>query len=40
MAFRIADMFIDTLARLTGNEQKVIKTTALGLRLNSAKPGR
>ncbi len=39
MAFRIADTFIDSLARLTGNEQKVVKTTAFGLQLKSAKPG-
>jgi len=30
VAFRIADTSIDSLARLTGNDQKVVKATALG----------
>jgi hypothetical protein len=29
MEFRIADTFTDGLARLTGEEQKAVKTTAL-----------
>jgi len=37
--FRIADTFTDSLARLTGDEQKAVKTTAFGLRLNQANPG-
>lgn len=28
MDFRVADTFTDSLARLTGNEQKAVKTTA------------
>ena len=28
MEFRIADTFTDSLARLTGDEQKAVKTTA------------
>ncbi len=28
MAFRIADTFTDSLARLTGEEQRAVKTTA------------
>jgi mRNA-degrading endonuclease RelE of RelBE toxin-antitoxin system len=39
MQFRIADTFIDSLARLTGDEQKVVKTTAFDLQLNPANPG-
>src|SRR5438874_7043258 len=39
MEFRIADTFTDSLARLTGDEQKAVKTTAFDLQLNSAKPG-
>ena len=31
MEFRIADTFTDSLARLTGEEQKAIKTTAFDL---------
>ena len=30
MDFRIADTFTDSLARLTGDEQKAVKTTAFG----------
>jgi mRNA-degrading endonuclease RelE of RelBE toxin-antitoxin system len=37
--FRIADTFTDSLARLTGEEQKAVKTTAFDLQLNPAKPG-
>lgn len=39
MEFRIADTFTDSLARLTGDEQKAIKTTAFDLQLNPANPG-
>jgi hypothetical protein len=39
MDFRIADTFTDSLARLTGDEQKAVKTTAFDLQLNSANPG-
>ena len=39
MNFRIADTFTDSLARLTGNEQKAVKTTAFDLQLNPAQPG-
>jgi len=35
--FRIADIFTSSLARLTGNEQKAVKTTAFDLQLNPAK---
>ena len=39
MEFRIADTFTDSLARLTGDEQKAVKTTAFDLQLNPAQPG-
>ena len=39
MDFRIADTFTDSLAKLTGNEQKAVKTTAFDLQLNPARPG-
>jgi hypothetical protein len=39
MEFRIADTFTESLARLTGDEQKVVKTTAFDLQLNPANPG-
>ncbi len=39
MNFRIADTFTDSLARLTGEEQKLVKTTAFDLQLNPAGPG-
>ena len=38
MEFRIADTFTDSLARLTGDEQKAVKTTAFDLQLNPAHP--
>ena len=38
MDFRISDTFTDSLARLTGDEQKLVKTTAFDLQLNSAHP--
>jgi superfamily I DNA/RNA helicase/mRNA-degrading endonuclease RelE of RelBE toxin-antitoxin system len=39
MHFRIADTFTDSLSKLTGEEQKIVKTTAFDLQLNSANPG-
>lgn len=39
MEFRIADTFTDSLSRLTGDEQKAVKTTAFDLQLNPANPG-
>jgi mRNA-degrading endonuclease RelE of RelBE toxin-antitoxin system len=39
MEFRIADTFTDSLARLTGDEQKAVKTTAFDLQLSPANPG-
>lgn len=39
MDFRIADTFTDSLARLTGEEQKAVKKTAFDLQLNPANPG-
>jgi hypothetical protein len=38
MEFRIADTFTDSLARLTGDEQKLAKTHAFDLQLNPAHP--
>ena len=38
MDFRIADTFTDSLSRLTGDEQKAVKTTAFDLQLNPANP--
>ncbi len=37
--FRIADTFSDSLAKLTGDEQKAAKTTAFDLQLDSSAPG-
>ena len=39
MQFRIADTFIDSLAKLTGDEQKAVKTTTFDLQVNPAHPG-
>src|SRR3990172_3638256 len=39
MEFLIADTFTDSLARLTGEEQKSVKTTAFDLQLNPVNPG-
>jgi mRNA-degrading endonuclease RelE of RelBE toxin-antitoxin system len=39
MEFRIADTFTDSLARLTSEEQKAVKTTAFDLQMNPANPG-
>lgn len=38
MDFRIADSFTDSLARLDGEEQKAVKTTAFDLQMNPAHP--
>jgi len=38
MEFRIADTFTDGLAKLTGDEQKAVKTAAFDLQLNPAHP--
>src|SRR5271155_4212812 len=38
MEFRIADTFTDSLAKLTGDEQKAVKTTAFDLQMNPAHP--
>ena len=39
MDFRIADTFTDSLAHLTGEEQKAVKTTAFDLQIDPANPG-
>ncbi|MDW7643772.1 MAG: hypothetical protein SCI25_01880 [Desulfuromonadales bacterium] len=39
MNLRIADTFTDSLAKLNGDEQKAVKTTAFDLQLNPANPG-
>ncbi len=39
MEFRIADTFTDSLGRLTGEEQKAVKTTAFDLQIDPANPG-
>ncbi len=39
MEFRIADTFTESLARLTGQEQKAVKTTAFDLQLDPSAPG-
>ena len=39
MDFRIADTFTDSLARLTGEEQKAVKTTAFDLQVNPTATG-
>ena len=39
MHFRIADTFTDSLAKLTGDEQKAVKITAYDLQTNPAQPG-
>ena len=39
MQFRIADTFTDSLVRLTGDEQKAVKTAAFDLQMNPAHPG-
>ncbi|MFQ5706766.1 MAG: UvrD-helicase domain-containing protein [bacterium] len=39
MQFRIADTFTDSLAKLTSQEQKAVKTTAFDLQMDPASPG-
>src|SRR6056297_175530 len=39
MHFRISDTFTDSLARLQGDEQKAVKTTAFDLQMDPANPG-
>src|SRR2546427_10636160 len=39
MEFRIADTFTGSLARLTGDEQKAVKTTAFDLQVDPSNPG-
>ena len=39
MDFRIANTFTDSLARLTGEDQKAVKTTSFDLQINPANPG-
>ena len=39
MEFRIADTFVDSLAKLTNQEQKAVKTTVFDLQVNPASPG-
>ena len=39
MNILIADTFTDSLAKLNGNEQKAVKTTAFDLQMNPANPG-
>ena len=39
MAFRIADTFLDGLARLTGEHQKAVNTTDFDWQLHPAQPG-
>ena len=39
MQFRIADTFTASLARLTGEEQKAVKTTAFDLQVDPSRPG-
>lgn len=39
MEFRIADTFTDSLTRLTGDEQKAVKTTAFDLQMSPVNPG-
>ena len=39
MDFRIADTFTDSLARLTSDEQKAVKTSAFDLQMDPSRPG-
>jgi len=39
MEFRIADTFIDSLAKLSNQDQKVVKTTVFDLQINPTNPG-
>lgn len=38
MEFRIADTFLESLSRLTGDEQKAVKTTVFDLQANPNHP--
>jgi len=38
MEFRIADTFTDSLAKLSSQEQKAVKTTAFDFQLDPANP--
>ncbi len=40
MDFRISDTFTESLARLTGDEQKLVKTTTFELQVNPTEPPR
>src|SRR5688572_7410055 len=40
MEFRIADTFTDSLGRLTGDEQRAVKTTAFDLQLDPTGKGK
>ena len=39
MEFRIADTFTESLAKLAGDQQRAVKTTAFDLQMNPASPG-
>jgi hypothetical protein len=39
MEFRIADTFVDSLAKLPNQEQKAVKTNVFDLQVNPASPG-
>lgn len=39
MLFLITDTFTDSLAHLTSEEQKAVKTTAFDLQINPVNPG-
>lgn len=39
MDFSIADTFTDSLAKLTGEEQKLVRTTPPDLQMTPANPG-
>src|SRR5688572_8885765 len=39
MDFRISDTFSDSVVKLTGEEQKAVKTTAFDLQMDPANPG-
>jgi mRNA-degrading endonuclease RelE of RelBE toxin-antitoxin system len=39
MEFRISDTFVDSLAKLSNQEQKAVKTTVSDLQVNPASPG-
>jgi mRNA-degrading endonuclease RelE of RelBE toxin-antitoxin system len=39
MEFRIADAFVDSLSKLSNEDQKAVKTTVFDLQVNPASPG-